>query len=197
MSGRVIQVLIMGVVLAHAPAAAQTGQMQVEVRGGLTVGSITGSGAALDVVPAVSLDVVVRRQILQSIAVYGGYVRTSFGCEEGFCLDREPSITVVGNHGVLGVEWDPPGMEQIGVQPWVRAGAMFGTTRAGTIGDDPWEPGIGVHVAVGLSVGSGTFRFLPGVSYRWMSATQGDDKGHAVAVAVDLGFAYRIGGGGG
>lgn len=192
MKGRVFQVLILGAVFAHAPAA---GQMQVEVRGGLTVGSHSLSGAALDIVPGPSLDVMVRRQILQSIAVYGGFVRTSFGCEEGFCVNQEPSITVVGNHGVLGAEWSPPGMTDVAVQPWVRAGVMFGSTRAGTLGSDP-DPGIGVHGAVGLSVGSGQFRFLPGLSYRWMSANQDTDKGHAVAVAVDLGFGYRLGGGG-
>lgn len=191
MSGKVFQVLILGAALAHAPAA---GQMQVEARGGLTVGSHSLSGAALEIVPAVSLDVIVRRQVLQSIAVYGGFIRTSFGCEEGFCVDQDPSITVVGNHGVLGAEWSPPGMTESAVQPWVRAGLMFGSTRAGTLGNDP-DPGIGIHGAAGLSVGSGQFRFLPGVSYRWMSANQGADKGNAVAIAVDLGFAYRLGGG--
>lgn len=191
MSGRVFQVLILGAALAHAPAA---GQMQVEARGGLTVGSHSLSGAALEIVPAVSLDVMVRRQVAGSIAVYGGFIRTSFGCEEGFCVKQEPSITVVGNHGVLGAEWSPRAVAESGVQPWVRAGVMFGATRAGTLGADP-DPGIGIHGAAGLSVGSGSFRFLPGVSYRWMSANQDTDKGHAVAVAVDVGFAYRLGGG--
>ena len=191
MSGRVLQVLVLGAALAHAPAA---GQIQVEARGGLTVGSHSLSGAALDIVPAVSLDVMVRRQIVESISVYGGFIRTSFGCEEGFCVDQEPSITVVGNHGVLGAEWAPAGMSESPARPWVRLGVMFGSTKAGTLGHDP-NPGIGIHGAAGLSVGSGQFRFLPGVSYRWMSANQEDDKGHAVAVAVDVGFAYRLGGG--
>jgi hypothetical protein len=141
------------------------------------------------------MDVVVRRQILPAFGVYGGYFRTSFGCEEGYCKDRDPSITVVGNHGVLGVEWGPPGMKQSAAIPWVRGGVMFGSTRAGTEGDDP-EPGIGFHVAAGLTVGSGHFRFMPGLSYRRMSATQGADKGHATALAADLGFAYQLGGGG-
>jgi len=188
-----IQALILGAALAHAPAA---GQMQVEAGGGLTVGNHSASFAGMDVVPAVSVDVVVQRQMLSSIAVYGGFSRTSFGCEEGFCKDQDPAITIVGNHGVLGVEWSPSGMEQSPARPWLRAGAMFGSTRAGTLGDDP-EPGIGIHMAVGLSVGSGQFLFVPGFSYKRMAATQGDDKGHATAVSVDLGFAYRIGGGGG
>lgn len=190
-----IQTLVLGAALAHAPAAAQTGQMQAEVRGGLTVGTHSLSGAGLELTPAVSFDVVVRRQVLSSVAVYGGFFRTSFGCEEGFCYEQDPSITIVGTHGVLGLEWGPAGMEDSPAKPWVRAGVMYGSTKAGTVGDDP-EPGIGIHGAAGLSVGSGNFLFMPGLSYRRMAATQGDDKGHAVALAVDLGFAYRIGGGG-
>ena len=189
----VFQALILGAALAHAPAV---GQMQVEARGGLTVGSHSASFAGLDIVPAVSFDVVVRRQMLSSVAVYGGFFRTSFGCEEGYCLEQEPAIRIVGNHGVLGVEWGPASMAESPAQPWLRAGAMYGSTKAGTIGDDP-KPGIGFHVAAGLSVGSGQFRFLPGVTYKRMGATQGDDTGHATAVSVDVGFAYRIGGGGG
>jgi len=191
MRGRVIGILVLGAALAHAPAAAQ---MQVEARGGVTVGNHTANHSGLDIVPGVSLDVVIRREILRSVAVYGGYFRTSFGCEEGFCVDKD--ITVVGNHGALGVEWAPPGMEERPAQPWVRAGVMFGSTKAGTLGEDSPEAGIGFHMAAGLSVGSGQFRFLPGVSYRRLSATQGETTGHAVALAVDFGFAYRLGGGG-
>ena len=190
-----IQALIMGAGLMHGPASAQTGQMQVEARGGLTVGSHSLSAAAMEFVPSVSFDVVVRRQILTSLAVYGGFLRTSFGCEAGYCVDHEPSITIVGNHGVLGLEWGPPNMAPDTPKPWVRAGVMFGSTRAGTLGDDP-DPGIGIHWAAGLSVGSGKFRFLPGVSYRRMAATQGSDEGHATALALDLGFAYQLTGGG-
>ena len=80
------------------PASA-AGQMQAEVRGGLTVGSHSGSAAALDIAPAVSFDVVVKRQMMPSIAVFGGFFRTAFGCREGFCKDRE--IVVVGNHGCV------------------------------------------------------------------------------------------------
>lgn len=194
MSSRAIRVLILAVALAHAPAAAQ---MQVEARGGLTVGNHTAHHSGLDIVPGVSVDVVIRRQILRSLAVYGGYFRTSFGCEESFCLDKD--ITVVGNHGALGAEWSPPGMEERPARPWVRAGIMFGSTEALDAKvplDVPADPGIGFHMAAGLSVGSGRFRFLPGVSYRRLAATQGDDEATAVAVAVDVGFAYRLGGGG-
>jgi len=189
----VAKALVLAAALAHAPAAAQTvpavqtGEMQAEVRGGITVGNHTAHHSGLDIAPGLSVDVVIRRQILPAIAVYGGYFRTAFVCEEGYCEDPYPNISVVGNHGVLGVEWNAR-------RPWVRGGIMVGSTKAGELGDDP-SMGMGFHAAVGLTVGTGQFRFLPGLSYRWMSATQGDDKGHAVALAVDLGFAYRLGGG--
>ena len=197
MNRRMIHALLLGAALTHGSAAAQTGQMQVEARGGLTIGSHSASAAGLEIVPALSFDIVIRRQILESIAAYGGFFRTSFGCEseESFCANQDPSITIVGTHGVVGVEWGPPGMGRTGIQPWVRGGLMYGSTKAGTLGGAP-QPGIGIHAAGGLSVGSGQFRFLPGLSYRRMSATQeGDSDAHAVALAVDLGFAYRIGGG--
>lgn len=183
MSTRILVATVAGVALTPASAAAQ---FQAEVRGGLTVGSHSGSAAALDVAPAMSFDVVVKRQLMPSVAIFGGFFRTSFGCEEGFCKDRD--ILVVGNHGALGAEWS-------GGVPWIRAGLLFGTTEAGTLGEAP-TAGIGLHAAAGLSVGSGRFRFLPGVSYRWLSANTASASDHAVALALDLGFGIRMGGGG-
>lgn len=183
MSARIFPAVLAGAVVTPAPAAAQ---FQAELRGGLTVGSHSASAAALDLVPAMSFDVVVKREMIPSLAIFGGFFRTSFGCEEGFCKDRD--ILVVGNHGALGAEWS-------GGVPWVRAGLLFGTTEAGTLGDAP-EAGIGMHAAAGLSIGSGRFRFLPGVSYRWLSASTASASDHAVALALDLGFGIRMGGGG-
>ena len=174
---------VAGAVLTPASGAAQ---FQAEVRGGLTVGSHSASAAALDIAPAMSFDLVVKRQMLPSMAIYGGFFRTSFGCEEGYCKGRE--ILVVGSHGALGAEWS-------GGVPWIRAGLLYGTTEAGTLGEAP-EAGIGIHTAAGLSIGSGRFKFLPGVSYRWLSASTASASDHAVALALDLGFGIRVGGGG-
>ncbi len=202
MNRRRIHGLLAGAALAAlaAPAAAQTlaagaqtqaaagAQMQAELRGGLTVGSHSGSAAALDIAPAMSFDAVIKRQmrIYPSLAVFGGFFRTAFGCEEGFCKGRD--IIVVGNHGALGIEWSPG-------TPWMRYGLLFGTTHAGTEGEAP-EAGVGVYAAAGLSIGAGRFRFLPGVSYRWLSASTPSTSDHAVALALDLGFGVQIGGGG-
>lgn len=183
MSARIFQAALAGAALTPASVAAQ---LQAEVRGGLTVGSHSASAAALDIAPAMSFDVVVKRQMMPSVAIFGGFFRTSFGCEEGFCKDRD--ILVVGTHGALGAEWS-------GGVPWIRAGLLFGTTEAGTEGEAP-EAGMGFHAAAGLSVGSGRFRFLPGVSYRWLSASTASASDRAVALALDLGFGIRLSGGG-
>jgi len=161
----------------------QVGTIQVEARGGLTVGSHTASWAALDIAPAVSFDLVVRRQMWPSFALFAGYYRTAFGCEEGYCTGRD--ITVTGNHGAFGAEWGSGGA-------WLRLGALFGTTSAGTDGDDP-EMGAGILGAAGLTVGSGRVRFLPGVSYRWMSANSASDADSAIALALDIGFRVHWG----
>ena len=184
MNRRLMQTLILGAALAHGSASAQ---MQAEVRGGLTIGSHSNSAARLDIAPSISLDVVVRQQIHPRFAVFGGFFRTAFGCNEGYCKDQDPGITFVGNHGALGVEWGSGG-------PWLRTGLMLGTTGAGSQGDPP-TIGIGFHAAGGLTVGSGSFRFLPGLSWRRMQMKSESDNDHVVALSLDVGFAYQLGGG--
>ncbi len=193
---RVAVVALLGATLGWMPVDAQMevardhGLFQGEVRGGLTIGSHSASAAALDVAPSVSFDLVLRRQVTGRFAAYGGFFRTSFGCEEGFCTDRD--VVIVGNHGALGVEWGSGG-------PWVRAGVLVGSTegRSGMVasGSSP-KLGVGVHAAAGLTIGMGRFRFLPGLSYRWLSANTTLETGHAIALAMDLGVGVVVGGGG-
>ena len=182
MNRRSITTLLLGATLVLPGSV--SGQMQAEVRSGLTVGSHSASAAALDIAPSISLDVVVRQQVHPSFAVFGGYFRTSVGCTEGFCKEQDPAITFVGNHGVAGIEWGGGG-------PWLRGGLMLGTVSAGSRGDTP-TMGIGMHGAGGLTVGSGRFRFLPGLSYRWMKMTSASDDDHVTAISLDLGFAYQL-----
>lgn len=169
------------VFLWSARAAAQT---QAELRSGLTVGSHSGSAAALDISPALSFDVSVRRQMWPRVALFAGYYRTAFGCEDGYCKDQE--ITVVGNHAAVGAEWGSGG-------PWLRLGVLVGATSAGTGGDAP-SLGLGVLGAAGLTVGQGRMRFMPGVSYRWMTANSATDSDRAIALALDVGVGVRVGG---
>ena len=126
-------VMALGAGLVHGPAAGQT---HAEFRGGLTVGNHTATAAGLDFAPALSYEALVVQRITPRLSVYGGYVRTAFGCEEGFCLDRD--LTVTGNHGVLGGEAGIGGA-------WVRLGVLFGVTEVGTEGE-PADPGPGAEV---------------------------------------------------
>lgn len=167
--------------LSPASAAAQT---QAELRSGLTVGSHSASAAALDISPALSFDVSVRRQMWRRFALFAGFHRTAFGCDDGYCKDQD--ITVVGNHAALGAEWGSGG-------PWLRLGVLVGATNAGTGGDDP-SLGLGMLGSAGLSVGTGRVRFMPGLSYRWMTANSASDADRAIALALDVGVAVQVGG---
>ncbi len=172
--------LALGAVLVHSPAAGQT---QAELRAGYTVGSHSGTAAGLDMAPALSFEALVIRRITPLLSVYGGYARTAFGCEEGFCLDRD--LTVTGNHGVLGAEarkdW-----------AWLRLGVLWGVTEVGTEGESP-DMGPGIHAGAGFTLGSGRIRLKPGLSYRWLSAKTPSTSDHAVALAGELGVAIRFG----
>ena len=163
---------------------------EAEVRTGLTIGSHSRSGAALDVVPRVSVDVVVKREVAPELSVFGGYFRTAFGCEEGFCAGAD--LTVVGNHGALGAEWAPP-LSWVRGQPWLRAGLLFGSTEVGMAGDDP-QFGPGILVGIGATGSLGGLLFMHGVSYRWLTANTVSSTAHAVALSLHLGFGMKLGG---
>lgn len=179
---RVVAAAALGAVLSPAAASAQT---HLEVRWGFDVGSHTATAAALEMVPEPSYGALVLRQVRPSLALFAGYLRTGFGCREGFCVDRE--LTVAGHHGAVGAELRRGGA-------WARAGVLFGTTEVGTGGEAP-EAGPGVMAAAGFTVGEGRVRLVPGVSWRWLSADTPSRSDHAVALGVDLGVSVRVGGG--
>ena len=168
-----------------AAAPGWLAELQVEARGGLTVGSHSASGAALDIAPRISVEGLARLAFTSRFAAFVGYARTAFGCDEGFCQGQE--ISIVGNHGMLGGEF------RYGT-PWVRAGVLIGTTRAGTEGEDP-EIGVGFQVSSGFAIAAGRFRILPGISYRRLSAATATASDHASTLALDLGLGYTLRGG--
>lgn len=194
MRARVLLLAVVGQVLLPHSALGQLSNWlagtEAEIRAGITIGSHSRSGAALDVVPKVSVDVVLKREVAPELSVFGGYFRTAFGCEEGFCTDAD--LTVVGNHGALGTEWAPTPSWLRG-QPWLRAGLLFGSTEVGTAGDDP-EFGPGVLVGSGATVFFGRLLFMPGVSYRWLTANTTSSTAHAVALSFHVGFGVKLNG---
>lgn len=195
MSGRT---LLTAVALAAAAPGTAAGQLPgwlsttgVEVRAGASIGSHSASAAALDIVPKPSFDVVIRGEVIPTLSVFGGYYVTVFGCEEGFCTERD--LSVVGNHLAVGAEWMPD-LPQLVVQPWVRGGFLFGTTEAGTEGDPP-SAGIGGDLGVGLEVALGRLLIHPGVSYRYLTANTESSTAEAVAMSFHVGFGMKLGGG--
>lgn len=175
-----LSVMVLGIAVFHGPAAGQT---HAEIRGGYTVGSHTATAAGLEMVPRLSFEALYFRRVSPRFTAYGGFARTAFGCQEGFCTDRD--LTVTGNHGVLGGEARTGGA-------WLRLGVLLGVTEVGTEGE-PADLGPGIHAGAGYTFGSGRLTFLPGLSYRWMSAKTSSSSDHAVAVSMDLGVRVRLG----
>ena len=195
MSARAL-IAVLGLV-AVAPGSAMgqlpswLGQSGVEVRAGASIGSHSASAAALDVIPKPSFDLVVKTEVIPTLSAFGGYYRTAFGCEEGFCTKRD--LSVVGNHVALGAEWVPR-LPQLLFQPWLRAGFLFGTTEVGTEGDPP-SAGMGADVGVGLQIAMGRVLVLPGASYRYLTANTESSTAEAVALSFHVGLGIRLGGG--
>lgn len=195
MTARALWVAIVGSALAPGSAAAQMpdwlGRAGVEVRGGVSIGNHSESSAKVDFAPEPSFDLVLKREIVPTLSVFGGYYRTTFGCVEGFCTDRD--ISIVGNHGALGAQWVPD-LPQLAMGPWLRTGLLVGTTRAGTEGDSP-DIGFGFEFGGGLLADFGRMSFLPGVAYRYLTANTLSSSAYAVALSAHLGIAIELGGG--
>ncbi|MYC88275.1 MAG: hypothetical protein F4X22_08580 [Gemmatimonadales bacterium] len=175
-----VPALIMAAGMPIAGRAAA--QMSVDVRSGLTVGNHTATAAGLEWAPALSYEIRIARRLHPQVAVAAGYVRTSFGCREGFCRGREPTVT--GNHAVLGAELSRGWL-------WGRVGVLYGTMRVGTEGETP-RAGPGVEAGAGLRLRLGRLHVGPGLSWRRMSADTPSSSDHAVALGFDLGVAVEF-----
>lgn len=171
--------LVFGALVGHGSA---TGQTIAELRGGYTVGSHSGTAAGLDNAPKISYEALVIHRLTPLFSVYGGFARTSFGCEEGFCLDRD--LTVTGNNGILGAEARL-------AAAWLRLGLLFGKTEVGTEGEAP-DMGPGIHVGAGFTLGTGRISLRPGVSIRRMAASTPSSSDHAVALSAEIGVGFRF-----
>ena len=175
-----ILALVMAAGMPMAGRAAA--QISVEARGGLAVGSHTSTAASLEWAPALSYEIRIARRLRPQVAVSAGYVRTAFGCSEGFCRGREPTVT--GNHAALGAELSRGWL-------WGRVGVLYGTTRVGTEGETP-RAGPGLEAGAGLRIRLGRARIGPGLSWRRMSADTPSSTDHAVALGFDLGVAFEF-----
>ncbi|NIP83028.1 MAG: outer membrane beta-barrel protein [Gemmatimonadetes bacterium] len=169
-----------------APACAQ--RLALELTAGAAVGRYSETGAGLELLPGPSFGATLEAEVSESLAAYAGYVRSSFGCEEGFCADRDVTLTSQG--AVLGGRWSA-GL------PWVRAGVTLQSLDVDAAGAGEstdaalgWDLGAGIQLAVG-----GRTRIRPGVAYRRHGASTDRSDGHAGVLALHVGVAVALGGG--
>ena len=163
--------------LLYTPVKAQ---IYAEVRGGTAVGSHTATAAAMELEPGLSVAGLISLQTSGALGLYAGFVRTQFGCTNGFCTDRE--ITFTGNNARLGLSLTRGG-------PWMQLGLLYGGT--GTDGDN-LNGGIGFEAGLGLAFSAGKIRFSPGLIYRRHNASTAIRKDHAVSLSFDLGIGLRL-----
>ena len=176
--------------LAAAPAAGQTG-LALEVRGGASAGNYAAAASDFEVAPKPAFGATLSYAVTPMIGVYAGYSRSSFGCDTGFCTDRDMTFTSAGvDAGVrLALPLGP-------VSPWVRAGVVShslgydGTMENGETRQGDGDGSVGFEAGGGVQINLGRrLAVTPGVRYvRYGSA--GED---GVAMVVgDVGLVFRM-----
>ena len=161
-------------------------RLGLELRGGVAVGNYTDSDAGLDLAPRPSFGATVEVVATESLAGYLAFDRSSFGCTEGICTNRDLTFTSQGF--AAGVRWSS-GL------PWVRAGALYHTldVRGAGAGESP-DAGVGFEVAAGVDLPLWqAARIRPGVVYRRHQAGSDGVEAHVALLAVEVGVAVRLG----
>lgn len=187
-SAATLALTIAATVAALTPAAAGAQLLKIELKAGAAVGNYTDTGAGLDMVPQPSFGALLELWPTATLAGYLGFNRTSFGCEEGFCIDRDVSLTSQGL--VAGARWSP----RLPLGPWVRGGLAVQSLAVDATGaEESFDPGLGFEVATGIdfSVG-GTFRIRPGVTYMRHDASTSLGEGHVALLALEIGAAVEL-----
>jgi len=167
--------------LAFGAATSASAQVTLDVKNALTIGALSSSEAGLEAKPGWSLEASLGYGVNPSLTVFGGYARTAFGCDEGFCSGID--VKVSGNHGLLGLEVNKGA-------PFARVALLYGKTSV--TGSDDAEAGLGVRLGIGGSFG-GSVRIRPGISFSWMDASTADLSANAAAFSFGLGVLIPLG----
>lgn len=181
------------------PAAAQRVMgipLAVEVRAGAGIPTGDFADGRVQAESGVSFGGNVLVGVTPVLGLFAGYSQTRFGCGdcELFQLDRDVRDDGfdVGAQATL-----RPAL--VGLEPWLRAGAVFHQlTFSGNGGDASSDRGTGFSVGGGVAYRTTVgFSLTPGVHYRSYTADfpLGDLPGRSVDVAhviVDLGISYRF-----
>jgi hypothetical protein len=181
---RTLALLALPALLAARPAAAQ---LTIEARGGFSIGNDEAAASRLEPRPRPAVSLVVEYPATRLLSAYAGFSRAAFGCEEGFCTDRDVSFASSGVDA--GVRLHLPRL------PWLRAGVLYHslttTTHAGPApGESSSGKGFGYELGAGFTIPVVRgVRLLPGLAYRTHSAESGD---HVSIAAAELGVAFRM-----
>lgn len=168
------------------PAGAASQRIAVEVAGGAAVGNYTATDAGLELRPGPSLGARIDIAATPSLGGYGGYIRSTFGCDEAFCTNRDVSITSQGP--VVGARWH-------GGAFWARGGLAWQSldVQATGGGEDETEAGAGFELAGGLDFGLGSrFRVRPGLRWLRHQASTPDREDHVAILAFEVGLAVGV-----
>lgn len=185
--GRIAGVLALAAVaLVVRPAAASAQRFAIELGAGAAIGTYSESGAGLETVPGPAFEALLQAALTESVAAYAGFSRASFGCDEGFCTDRDVTFTSQGL--VVGARWSQ-GL------PWVRAGlALQALDVDARSASESADVGLGWDLGAGLEVGVSGVRFRPGLVYRRHRAETGLGGGHVAILLAQVGVAIGLGG---
>lgn len=173
-----MRLLIVALAAVCLVPSAGTGQgIELEARGGLSIGSHSSTFAGLDLLPYPMGEVLVKRPWRENLAFTIGGFYSSFGCEEGFCAgSREVRV----QHFSAGA-----GLEAKYSIAWLRGMAGFGMTQI----QRETEQGPAAHLAGGVRLDFGPVTVSPGLTLRWMKSGN-----ETFVVGTDIGLIYRIGG---
>ena len=169
--------------LGAAPLTAQA--VRVELRAGAAVGNYTGTDAGLDVLPEPAYAAVLEVEPVEDLAAYVAFTRSGFGCEEGWCVDQDVSLTSQGL--TLGGRWSPHWV-------WMRAGlAVQELDIEARDGSESSDTGLGFDLGAGIALDLGRgVELRPGVTYlRHEAATELGD-GHVALLALHVGLAVEV-----
>ncbi len=167
-------------VTVSTPVCAQ--RVTGEARLGTTVGSHTATAAGLEMLPGPSIGLLVEVGVNELVGVYGGLVQTSFGCESGFCTNRD--VVIKGRSAAGGIAlrrgW-----------AWTRIGLLFGVVEPESA-DSSSAAGIGLDGSVGVEFRIGPVIFTPGAVLRRHDGGGGANSERAASVGVDFGIAFLL-----
>jgi hypothetical protein len=168
--------------LLARPTAAQ---LSVEVRGGAGAGAYEATRAGFQNVPQAAFAANVAYAPSRALAVYAGYSRAAFGCEEGFCQELDPTFTTSGVSG--GLRFQLAGF-------WGRLGVArhqlaISSPRSGAPYDDRSDAALGAELGLGYGWRLGPrLSLTPGIGYlRYRAPVDGAEDGVAVLTA-DVGL---------